>query len=423
MRISNGIIMVWTGTNASIPSGWARETTLDNKFLKGNGAEAPNVTGGSATHSHTSPSHTHAMAANSHYVVLNWGNHGRGSTGEDIVQRDNRQNDSHKHYGYLPISSSSVSSTAVSYAAEANEPPQRKIIYIKASAGALMAQNIVALYNSNTPPTNWTNVTELSGRYLKGASTNADADITSNFGSFTNLHIINHGHTDSHNHYGDYQQPVNLTHGVNSQDGNGQPESNANDAYHGHPTTLSTVNGSITSSVYLVTTETVEPAYAKLQAIKKGVNAILVKGLIGMWLGSVASIPKGWVLCDGTNNTKDLRDKFIKIGNPAEANGGSNTHTHAAQNHTHTASSSHTHTATSINPCSLKRRPAGGGHDYTSNTDNPHSMESCDAQTTSYSNGATTANSSDNQPEYRTVAYIQLDKIITGAAGMLLAFL
>ena len=30
-----------------------------------------------------------------------------------------------------------------------------------------------------------------------------------------------------------------------------------------------------------------------------------------MWNSTVASIPSGWVLCDGNNSTPDLRDKFI----------------------------------------------------------------------------------------------------------------
>ena len=38
---------------------------------------------------------------------------------------------------------------------------------------------------------------------------------------------------------------------------------------------------------------------------------ILPKGLISMWYGSIASIPSGWALCDGTNSTPDLRDRFI----------------------------------------------------------------------------------------------------------------
>ena len=35
------------------------------------------------------------------------------------------------------------------------------------------------------------------------------------------------------------------------------------------------------------------------------------RGTIVMWSGSIANIPKGWALCDGTNGTPDLRDKFI----------------------------------------------------------------------------------------------------------------
>ena len=30
-----------------------------------------------------------------------------------------------------------------------------------------------------------------------------------------------------------------------------------------------------------------------------------------MWSGSIADIPTGWQLCDGTNGTPDLRDRFV----------------------------------------------------------------------------------------------------------------
>ena len=36
-----------------------------------------------------------------------------------------------------------------------------------------------------------------------------------------------------------------------------------------------------------------------------------VTGMIIMWNSTVASIPSGFVLCDGNNSTPDLRDKFI----------------------------------------------------------------------------------------------------------------
>ena len=35
------------------------------------------------------------------------------------------------------------------------------------------------------------------------------------------------------------------------------------------------------------------------------------KGAIIIWSGSVNDIPSGWVLCDGTNGTPDLRDRFV----------------------------------------------------------------------------------------------------------------
>ena len=43
-------------------------------------------------------------------------------------------------------------------------------------------------------------------------------------------------------------------------------------------------------------------------------------GAIVMWRGTIASIPLGWQLCDGTNGTPDLRDKFI-VGANQDAGG------------------------------------------------------------------------------------------------------
>jgi len=65
----------------------------------------------------------------------------------------------------------------------------------------------------------------------------------------------------------------------------------------------------------------------KLSGIDEGANRIPA-GLIAMWSGSVNNVPSGWALCDGSNGTPDLRDRFIvgagksyNVGNT----GGSNT--------------------------------------------------------------------------------------------------
>ena len=40
-------------------------------------------------------------------------------------------------------------------------------------------------------------------------------------------------------------------------------------------------------------------------------SAFIPSGVIVMWSGSIASIPTGWVICDGTNSTPNLRDRFV----------------------------------------------------------------------------------------------------------------
>jgi microcystin-dependent protein len=42
-----------------------------------------------------------------------------------------------------------------------------------------------------------------------------------------------------------------------------------------------------------------------------GQTSLVPAGVIVMWSGSVASIPTGWLLCNGTNGTPDLRNRFV----------------------------------------------------------------------------------------------------------------
>ena len=41
-----------------------------------------------------------------------------------------------------------------------------------------------------------------------------------------------------------------------------------------------------------------------------GIEAF-VKGMIILWYGNTSNVPSGFALCDGTNDTPDLRDKFV----------------------------------------------------------------------------------------------------------------
>jgi len=69
--------------------------------------------------------------------------------------------------------------------------------------------------------------------------------------------------------------------------------------------------------------------------------SLIPSGTIVMWSGSLAEIPDDWALCDGTNGTPDLTDRFIlsvsASENPGET-GGSHTKTLSVSNlpsHTH----------------------------------------------------------------------------------------
>jgi microcystin-dependent protein len=74
-------------------------------------------------------------------------------------------------------------------------------------------------------------------------------------------------------------------------------------------------------------------------------NHLVPPGGIIMWSGAINDIPVGWALCDGSNGTPDLRDRFI-VGaggayNPGNTGGAQSVALTVAQmpQHNHSASS------------------------------------------------------------------------------------
>lgn len=59
----------------------------------------------------------------------------------------------------------------------------------------------------------------------------------------------------------------------------------------------------------------ISPGAANNVLASNGTNWVATQlvptGVITLWYGSIASIPTGWLLCNGTNGTPDLRDRFI----------------------------------------------------------------------------------------------------------------
>ena len=77
--------------------------------------------------------------------------------------------------------------------------------------------------------------------------------------------------------------------------------------------------------------ETIMTPALVARLIAAAVNAAVPPNIMARWHGSIATIPAGWILCDGQNGTPDLRDKFV-VGAGGEYDvgetGGALTHGH-----------------------------------------------------------------------------------------------
>jgi hypothetical protein len=169
--------------------------------------------------------------------------------------------------------------------------------------------------------------------------------------------------------------------------------------------------------------ETVEPVYKKLLAIQNtsGGPKLPLPSMVAMFLGTYAKIPIGWKVCDGANGTMDMRNYFIKCASATGElgnTGGSNTHTHAAQSHNH-AIGSHTHAIANLPPSGQNWSNSRGStyHAAWDKTDNPaHGGSTTNAQTGDTTSANSTANESDNQPQYVETIFIEFKFGIGGGA-------
>jgi hypothetical protein len=91
-------------------------------------------------------------------------------------------------------------------------------------------------------------------------------------------------------------------------------------------------------------------------------TSAFTSGMILLWSGSIVSIPAGWYLCDGSNSTPDLRDRFIVgAGSTYAVNATGGSANAIVVSHTHTATDSgHTHTITVANQSNVNDSTSGG---------------------------------------------------------------
>jgi hypothetical protein len=154
-----------------------------------------------------------------------------------------------------------------------------------------------------------------------------------------------------------------------------------------------------------VTLQTLDNLYPILQTSSATASPIPA-GLITLWSGSIGSIPSGWTLCNGSNGTPDLRDRFViaagstysvaQTGGTADAIVVTHTHSITDPGHTHTGSY-------------LDGNPGSSGFGPTTSApaqfSNPISIPTASTGITA-TNSAGSSGTGANIPPYYALAYI-----------------
>lgn len=369
------VIALWSGTLATIPANWNlcdgsnNTPNLIDKFIKG-AAESvePGSTGGNATHTHTmteSGSHRHTSTSHSHSHGDTPGSHGTHNHGgtwcggyNSSVMTDDDVSGYHTH-----TTGSNTHSHTTEYAgahthtinAASNEPAFYEVAFIQATVDAVVTSGIICFWGSalSEIPANWdvcdgdVGRPNLSGKFLRGISTNS-TDPGTTGGNDNHTHTIesnsDHNHThssDSHTH-STGNNAWTHDHNTNREAGtNDYPSQTDSGHSHNHGSLTGgshqhTIGNAGSHNSHVIENGSTLPAYKETVPIFSS-DTDFRGGCVCLWAETIASIPEGWGLCDGSSGTPDYRERFLRctISEPGSIGGGSHTHTEDGNDGSH----------------------------------------------------------------------------------------
>jgi len=406
---TSGTIAIWSGTTSNIPAGWLLcdgsngTPDLRSRFIRGApaGSEA-GATGGSNNHIHTEQpagtAHTHALqSAGAHqHTTSSAGAHthsttgGPGSGGTYSVYIPSAPTSGGAHTHTVNSAGAHTHTSGAASAewgnhihtftgAEDTRPPYYEVLFIQATPSATVATGIIIVWTGSIAdiPAGWdlcdggSGRPDLRGRFISGAPNEQNAGATG--GSETHYHTTTsagahtHATSDSqgaHSHTFNSDSTLHYHGSVKRAGGsNAYVQSDAGSQFtHQHTATSST--GAHTHTLasgggHTHTTQTASslPAHYDVVFIYNTAASSIPTGGILIWAGSIANIPSGFSICDGTSSLPNLRAKFIR-GAAAGVNpggtGGGDTHSHTdgvSGEHSHTQdpfSAAHKHADTNV---------------------------------------------------------------------------
>ena len=142
--------------------------------------------------------------------------------------------------------------------------------------------------------------------------------------------------------------------------------------------------------------------------VTTAISTAVPSGIILMWSGSIATIPIGWLICDGLNSTPNLKNRFVLGAGDTyavAATGGSADA--VVVSHTHTATSTVTdpgHLHSSANEAPGNAAADGAGYKKALNGSTGTATTGITVATTNATTGVSGTNA--NLPPYYALAYI-----------------
>lgn len=252
----------------SLPSLWVR--VHGDRYPKGAaaGLDGGGV-GGSNTHLHTSPGHTHV--ANAHQGTGTTFASSGATNNIHIPDVVDYSTGPHTHTYTFIAKTQTIQSVTITIASGNGEPTFKKLNIIRNdNASADLPTSIIALWGGSHSgiPAGWARFTSMDDKFLKGAAANGESDVTTGGGT-QHLHTASSCApvVDSHNHTGltgVASSPTTLATDVNT------PGSNARGAQDNHVHTWSIgLDGGLTHNAVAVTIDnsTAEAAFPKYRRV------------------------------------------------------------------------------------------------------------------------------------------------------------
>lgn len=153
-----------------------------------------------------------------------------------------------------------------------------------------------------------------------------------------------------------------------------------------------------------VTIQTYDNLYGIIGATPPSATPIPAGGIF-LWSGSIGSIPAGYVLCNGSNGTPDLRDRFVVgAGSTYAVNATGGSADAVVVSHTHAATvtdPTHTHGGASV--------ALGAGASFTApggGTTSPAALPSASTGISVTNANAGVSGTNANLPPYYAICYI-----------------